>query len=187
MNKTLRPTGRATYQDILEAPPNVVAEIINGSLRTHPRPAPRHAVAGSSLGVEIGGPFHRGRGGPGGWIILDEPEVHFGTDVLVPDLAGWRRDRMPNLPETTYFETVPDWICEVLSPATRAYDLSDKRDIYGERGVGHAWFVDPDAQTLEAFANEAGAWKLIAALRHDDPVSVPPFDAITFRLSDLWS
>lgn len=187
MNKFARPQGTATYQDILDVPSNMVAEIIYGSLYTHPRPAPKHGIAGSNLGIEIGGPFHRGRGGPGGWMIIDEPEVHFGTDVLVPDLGGWRRERMPKVPEEAYFTTVPDWVCEVLSPSTKAYDVTDKRDIYAAHGVRHLWFVDPETQTLEAFANVDGIWQVIANLRHDDPVCVAPFEAITFQLGDLWS
>lgn len=186
MNKMIRPPGKATYQDILDAPPHMVAEIINGTLHTHPRPAPPHAVAGTELGYELVGPFGRGRGGPGGWRIINEPEIHLGTDVVVPDIGGWRLERMAVLPDAAYFETPPDWVCEVLSPSTRSYDLTDKRDIYGSFGVGHIWFVDPDARTLEAFANHDGTWHLIAALRDDDPVCLAPFDAITFSLADLW-
>ena len=178
---------KARYEDLLALPDNLVGEILAGELHTHPRPAPRHARAYSALTGNLWNPFDGGKGGPGGWWILDEPEVHFGTDVLVPDLGGWRRERMPSLPDTAWFETVPNWVCEVLSPATRTHDVTDKRDIYGTFGVRHIWFVDPDARTLEAFVNEDGDWHLIAALRDDDPVSVPPFDAITFKLDDLWA
>lgn len=187
MNKQIRrPYGTATYQDVLDAPKNMLAEIINGTLHTHPRPAPKHSFAGSSLGDELISPFQKSRGGPGGWIILDEPEVHLGTDVCVPDIAGWRRETLPTLPDKAYFDTPPDWICEILSPSTRTYDLTDKRDIYGEHGVKHLWFVDPEARTLEAFENTEQGWTLIAALRGDDPVCVPPFEAITFPLGGLW-
>lgn len=187
MNRMTRPAGKATYQDVLDAPPNMVAQIINGTLYTQPRPTPRHAVAGSVLGSELNQTYHRGKGGPGGWLILNEPEVHLGTDVLVPDIAGWRRETMPDLPDTAYFETAPAWVCEVLSPSTRNYDVTDKRDVYGTYGVNHIWFVDPDAKTLEAFAYAQEQWHLIAALRDDDPVSVAPFDAITFNLGELWA
>ncbi len=178
---------QATYEDILNAPEHLVAEIINGQLHTHPRPAPRHAMAYSSLGYELIGPFGRKIGGPGGWWILDEPELHLEAHVLVPDLAGWRKERMPTLPETAWFELEPDWVCEILSPSTARVDRIEKMPIYAERGVQYIWLVDPDLHTLEAFENREGQWTMIAALEEDNPVSVPPFDAITFDLSVLWA
>jgi hypothetical protein len=177
----------ATYQDVIDAPPHMVAELVRGALHLHPRPRPRHAVAASLLGVEIGGPFGLGRGGPGGWWILDEPELHLGPDVLVPDVAGWRRERMPAMPDTAWFDLVPDWACEVLSPSTRQLDLTDKRDIYGANGVRHLWLIDPVDRTLEAFALADGAWVLIAALKADAEVRVAPFEAVTFPLAALWA
>jgi Uma2 family endonuclease len=176
----------ATYQDVLDAPPHMVAELIRGALHLHPRPAPAHVVAGSSLGDELVSPFQKGRGGPGGWWILDEPELHLGPDVLVPDLAGWRRARMPALPGTAWFELAPDWVCEVLSPGTRRLDLTEKRELYAGAGVGHLWLVDPLARTLEAFALRDGAWLLLAALGEDAEVRVPPFEAAGFPLAALW-
>ena len=180
------PARKATYRDVLEAPPHMVAEIVKGALHTQPRPASRHALAGSSLGVEIGGPFQRGRGGPGGWWILYEPELHFGEDILVPDFAGWRRERMPDYPDTPYFTLAPDWVCEILSPSTRTFDLEEKRPIYAREGVGHLWFVDPAARTLEAFALQDGAWTPAGSAREDEPVAFPPFQAVTFPLDALW-
>ena len=177
---------RATYQDVLDAPPNMVAEVINGTLHTQPRPAMRHARASSGMGGELFGPFDRGRGGPGGWWIIDEPELHFDEDIMVPDLAGWRRETMPVYPDAPYCTTAPDWVCEVLSPSTRRIDLGGKRDIYAREGVGHLWFVDPEARTLEAFELRDGQWGLLATLADDAPVSLPPFDAITFPLDALW-
>jgi hypothetical protein len=187
MNTAARITQRpATYQDVLDAPEHMVAEIIRGALHLQPRPRPRHARSSSALGGRICPPFDFGDDGPGGWWIVDEPELHLGDDVLVPDLAGWRRERMPLFPDTAFFAVPPDWACEVLSPSTRARDLTDKRAIYAEHGVAHLWLVDPDARTLEAFALQAGVWVLIAALRDDAPVSVAPFDAVTFPLDSLW-
>lgn len=177
----------ATYQDVLDAPETMVAELIEGALHLHPRPAPRHAVASSYLGGELAAPFGQGRGGPGGWWILDEPEIHLGTDVIVPDLAGWRRERMPALPDTAFFAVAPDWVCEVLSPGTRRIDLTDKRRLYAAAGVLHLWFVDPTDRTLEAFALRDGAWTLTAALKDDEEVRVAPFDAVAFPLSVLWA
>jgi Uma2 family endonuclease len=115
VDRTRKP---ATYADVLAAPDHVVAEILDGELHLSPRPAPRHAAASSGLGGALHGPFDRGRGGPGGWRILDEPELHLGADVVVPDLAGWRRTRLPRLPDEAYFTLAPDWICEVVSPST---------------------------------------------------------------------
>ena len=177
---------RATYQDVLDAPPHKVAEIVDGTLYLNPRPAPGHIWASSILGECIGPPFNRGRGGPGGWWILDEPELHLGEDILVPDLAGWRRERMPALPDEAYFTLAPDWICEILSPSTRALDQGMKRAIYAREGVAHLWFVDPDVRTQEAFELREGQWVLLETLTENDAVSLPPFEAISFSLADLW-
>ena len=177
---------RATYQDVLDAPAHRVAEIVDGTLHTQPRPAMPHALASSRLGGELTGPFDRGRGGPGGWWIIDEPELHFGEDILVPDLAGWRRDRMPDYPDAAYVTLAPDWVCEVLSPATRKLDLHGKRPIYAREAVGYLWLVDPADRTLEAFEIREGHWVLIATAKDADPVCIRPFDAVTFSLGDLW-
>ena len=181
-----RTARRATYQDVLDAPPHMVAEIVDGALHLQPRPAPLHAVAYSSLAGELVGPFHKGRGGPGGWWIIAEPELHLGGDVLVPDLAGWRRERMPGLPDTAYFSLAPEWVCEIHSPSTRKFDLEEKRPAYAREGVGHMWLVDPLARTLEAFALEDGRWAPSGSARNDEPVSFPPFEAIAFPLDSLW-
>lgn len=176
----------ATYADIRALPPNMVGQILYGVLHAHPRPAPKHARASSRLGGELDGPFDRGRGGPGGWIILDEPELHLGANVLVPDLAGWGRKRLPRLPDTAYFETAPDWVCEVLSPSTTRIDRTDKLTVYASFGVGHAWYVDPDARTLEVLALTSGKWLLAATFKDADPITAPPFEAHTFPLDVLW-
>ncbi len=179
-------TAPARYEDLFDLPEHLVGEIINGRLITHPRPAPKHALAYSSIGDEIHGPFHKGKGGPGGWWILDEPEIHLAGDILVPDLAGWRRSRMPRLPETAWFELAPDWVCEILSPATARTDRGEKMPIYAAWGVPHLWLVDPDLRTLETYALHEGRWLLLTTLSEDDPVCQPPFDAITFSLASLW-
>ena len=180
------PQRRATYQDVLDAPAHRVAEIIDGVLYTQPRPASPHALATSSLGSDLTAAFQFGRGGPGGWWIIDEPELHLGEDILVPDLAGWRRERMPDYPDVAYFTLAPDWVCEVLSASTRKIDLHGKRPIYAREGVAHLWLIDPVDRTLEAFELRNGKWVLIATATDDDPVQVRPFEAITFSLADLW-
>ena len=179
-------THRATYQDVLDAPAYRVAEIVDGTLYTHPRPAMPHALASSYLGDELVGPFGKGRGGPGGWWIIDEPEIHLGEEIVVPDMAGWRRERMPEYPDTAYVTLAPDWVCEVLSPSTRKLDLYEKRPVYAREGVRYLWLVDPADRTLEAFDLRDGQWLVIASVKDDDPVSIRPFDAITFSLGDLW-
>ena len=179
--------GRATYQDVLDAPARQVAEIIGGRLHTHPRPAMPHALASSHLNDELVGPYGKGRGGPGGWWIVFEPELHLGEEIVVPDLAGWRRERMPEYPQTAYVALAPDWACEVLSASTRRVDLQEKRPVYAREGVAYLWLVEPADRTLEAFELRDGEWVLIACAKDDEPVSVRPFDAITFSLGDLWA
>ena len=176
----------ATYADIEALPPHVVGEILFGALHTHPRPAPRHAAASSAIGIELGNPFQRGRGGPGGWLFLDEPELHLDPHVIVPDIAAWRRERLPALPDTAFITTTPDWVCEVLSPSTRCVDRTDKLAIYGEFGIRHTWYVDPDARTLEVLALTTGKWLVEATFKDADPVSAPPFAEHTFPLDALW-
>jgi Uma2 family endonuclease len=177
----------ATYQDVLDAPAGMVAELIRGTLTLQPRPRPRHSFAITALGGEIQPAFGRGRDGPGGWVLLIEAELHLGDNVIVPDLAAWRRERLPTLPDEVGITVAPDWVCEVLSPSTRTYDLTEKRDVYREQGVGHLWFVDPAAKTLEAFALRDNAWVLIDALHDDAEVIVAPFNAAPFGLAALWS
>lgn len=181
----------ATYQDVLDAPLHMVAEVVGGVLHTHPRPAPRHALAHTYLSGELSSPFGRGKGGPGGWWILIEPELHLGGDIIVPDIAGWRKERMPEMPDTAFFEIAPDWACEVHSPSTRRLDQHEKREIYRREGVSHLWFVDPDIRGLEAFELRGDAaqqeWVLIASLKDDDEVRVRPFDAVAFSLGALWA
>lgn len=178
----------ATYEDLFDLPENIVGEIIHGQLITHPRPAPKHASAASAIGMTIGNPYHRGHGGgPGGWWILDEPELHLGPDILVPDLAGWRRERLPVMPETAYFTLPPDWVCEVLSPSTARVDRADKMPIYAQHGVPFLWLIDPALRTLEAFALRDGHWLLEHVHKEDDEVRAAPFDAVAFSLTDLWA
>lgn len=177
----------ATYEDLMKIPETMVAEIVDGELHASPRPAPRHARAGASLGVLVGGPYDHGRGGPGGWWILYEPELHLGRDVLVPDWAGWRRTRMPRLPETAYFPLAPDWVCEILSPSTASLDRVKKLTIYAREQVAHAWLVDPLACTLEILRlNEAGRWTILATHAGADVVRAEPFADIDLDLAALW-
>ena len=182
-DRTRRP---ATYEDLLKVPDHLVAEILDGELHVSPRPAPRHADASSGVGGFLRGPFDRGRGGPGGWRILDEPELHLGRDVLVPDLAGWRRDRLPALPAEAYFSVSPDWACEVMSPSTAAIDRVKKLTMYAREQVRHAWMIDPIARTLEVLRLENGRWTIVSTWSGMETLAAEPFDAIELDLSLLW-
>lgn len=180
---------RALYAAYQAVPAHERAEIIRGTLYVTPRPGPQHANASSVLGSELGGPFQRGRGGPGGWWILDEPELHLvELEPLVPDLAGWRVERMPRLPATAYFTVVPDWVCEVLSKSTEDIDRNKKLPLYAELGVAHVWLVDPVARTLEVHALGTGSrWREVRIHREDDRVCAAPFEAVQIELAALWS
>ncbi|HHW75534.1 MAG TPA: Uma2 family endonuclease [Xanthomonadaceae bacterium] len=177
----------ATYEDLFDLPEHIVGEIIHGQLITHPRPAPRHIVASSAIGDELVGPFQKGRGGPGGWWILDEPELHLGLDILVPDLAGWRRERLPTMPDTAFFTLPPDWVCEVLSPGTARVDRADKMPIYATQGVPFLWLIDPISRTLEVFVLREGRWSLEHVYQQDDEMRAVPFEAVAFSLEVLWA
>lgn len=178
----------ATYADLLAVPDHLIAQIVDGELIASPRPATEHSRASSVLGSDLGGPFDRGRGGPGGWWILDEPELHLGMDILVPDLAGWRRSRVPQLKPGPFFEIAPDWVCEVLSPSTRGIDRVRKMPIYLREKVSHLWLIDPQAFTLEVFRADLtqGHWVLWNTFAGDDKVRAEPFEAVELDLSGLW-
>lgn len=177
----------ATYDDLVRLPPNMVGQIVHGVLHAHPRPAAAHLLAASTLGGEIGSRFMRGRAGPAIWWTLDQPELHLGGHVLVPDLAGWRRERMPEVPDVAWFDMAPDWVCEVLSPSTARLDRVQKMPVYAAAGVDHLWLVDPDLRTLEAYAREGERWLLLGSYADTDAVRVAPFDAVALELSLLWA
>lgn len=181
--------GKTVYEALEALPEGVTGEILHGQLHTQPRPSGPHALAAFNLGGELRDPYTRGRGGPGGWWILIEPELHLIRDaeVLVPDLAGWRRERMPEIPSDQRFGVVPDWICEILSPATRSKDREIKMPIYARYGVAYAWLVDPEARSLEAYELRDGQWSRLAGYAAPEMVETAPFEAAAFRLADLWS
>jgi len=179
---------RATYEDLLQVPDILIAEIIDGELIASPRPAFPHAQASSAIVQDLG-PFSRrpgGPSGPGGWWILFEPELHFGVDILVPDLAGWRRERMPILENVAYCELAPDWVCEVVSPATGRLDRVRKMPVYARERVGHIWLVDPLQRTLEVYHLEGQRWVLLGTHGDTDNVHAEPFEAIEIDLSRWW-
>ena len=179
---------KATYQDLCRLPDSVIGEIVDGELIATPRPSKRHGYAASALSSEIGPPYQFGRGGgPGGWWILFKPEVRLGEHILVPDLAGWKRERMPSLGEGNQFDLAPDWVCEILSPGTVRLDKKRKLPIYAEFGTGHVWLLDPLSRTMEAFRLSSGKWLLVGFYSGDDRVRCEPFEEVEIQLAILWA
>jgi Uma2 family endonuclease len=178
----------ATYEDLLDLPPHTTGQILKGVLHVHPRPALPHVSVATGIGEELGPPFRRGRGGPGGWLTLDEPELHLGDDIVVPDLGGWRRERAnADAFDGAFTVLTPDWVCEVLSPSTARLDRGDKLDVYRREGVSHVWLVDPSLQTLEILRLDGPTYRLAATFAGDTPVRAEPFDAIELNLAALWT
>lgn len=180
------PKVKSVHEQWMELPENVVGEIIMGELHVSPRPAPKHARASTKIAGSLDGPFDSGVGGPGGWVILFEPEIHLESTIVVPDIAGWRRERMPQIPDEAYFSTIPDWVCEVLSPSTAAIDRARKMPFYAQSGVKHFWLVDPIAKSLEVYENDHGRWVVVHTYMDNEKARAVPFDAIELDLSTLW-
>lgn len=188
---TVEAKDRATYADLEGVPPHLVAEILRGRLVTHPRPTGRHSEVHFELGATLSGPFRNGIGGPGGWRFLTEPELHLPEGVCVPELAGWKRERIPSPPAPDPLAPVkislaPDWICEMLSPKTEKFDRSEKRDIYASAGIGYLWLVDPRIEMIEAFALRNGAWSLLGTYCGNETCRIAPFEAIEIALERIW-
>jgi Uma2 family endonuclease len=192
MTAELQSTGiHKRFRAIIDSlPESVTAQVIAGSLVVMSRPGPAHIYAASALDRRIGSLFQDEDEGPGGWWILPEPELTLGVDAdfdpVVPDLAGWRREHMPQPPETPTFSMVPEWVCEVLSPRTRKYDRDDKMPFYARAGASHGWIVDPEAHTLEAYVREGDGFRLVETYAGEVRVRVPPFEAVELNLAKLW-
>jgi Uma2 family endonuclease len=177
---------QALYEQIQRLPEHLVGEIIDGELYTFPRPASPHAMAAANLAVELIPPFQRGLHGPGGWWIVPEVELHLDDDVLVPDLVGWRRERMPEFERVPFFTLAPDWICEVLSPSTERIDRTKKLRIYARERIQHAWLVSALTRTVEVLSLSAPGWKTHATYHERDRIRAVPFEAIDLELAYLW-
>lgn len=177
----------ARYEDLFDLPENVVGEIINGTLYTQPRPAGPHAFVASGLSADLGSPFGRGRGGPGGWVFAVEPELHLGHDIFVPDLAAWRTERMPAAERAaTYFTTAPDWIAEIACPSTTQRDRLLKVPAYARYGVSFLWLVEPTDGRVEAYGLDAGRWIWLGTWADEREARIEPFDAVPLDLIQLW-
>ncbi|HXA20325.1 MAG TPA: Uma2 family endonuclease [Thermoanaerobaculia bacterium] len=179
----LRP---ATYEDLLKVPDNLIGELIDGELYVTPRPAIPHMNVISALGADLNIRFQRGSGGPGGWWILVETEAHVEGHGFVPDVAGWRRERLPVLPTAATIDIAPDWVCEVQSPSTARLDRVKKLPMYAEIGVRHVWLIDPPGQTLEVLRLENDRWMIAGNYGGDDVVRAEPFEAVEIELAALW-
>ncbi|MBA3351687.1 MAG: Uma2 family endonuclease [Blastocatellia bacterium] len=177
----------ATYADVLAAPVGLIAEIINSELYTSPRPSVLHNVAASRLNGSLMGPFDRGKGGPGGWHILFEQELHIVGQVMVPDLSGWRKVRLPEIPDVVGITVAPDWACEITSPSTRGLDRVIKMPRYAEAGVEWIWIVEPRDRSIEIYQLDRGRYVIADGFEGDAVVHPKPFDAVPFDLSELWS
>ena len=177
---------KATYDDLYTIPENTTGEIVDGELFVTPRPSARHTYASSVLGAEVGAAYHSGRSGPGGWIILDETEILLGEHLLVPDLAGWRKERFPGVPQENWVSVSPDWVCEVISPGTIRLDKIRKMSLYGQHRVQYLWLIDPVARTLDVFRLETENWVVAGFFADDDKVRAKPFQEVEFELSNLW-
>jgi len=178
---------KATYEDLYKIPDNLIGEIIDGELIVTPRPSRKHVVCATALGAAVTAPYQFGQGnGPGGWIFAIKPEIGLGEQILVPDLAGWKRERFPVEEDHNWISTVPDWVCEILSPSTFRTDKVKKMPVYAHHGVGHIWLIDPVAMTMDAFGLESGKWVLLGSFAENDKVRAEPFQEIEINLEALW-
>lgn len=177
-----------TWEDLVQTPDDGrTYEVIHGGLEAMPLPRPAHSLVQVNISGELWGPFHKGRGGPGGWWILIAPGVRLAThEIVAPDLVGWRRERLPRLPEERPIDVRPDWVCEVLSPSHLRRDRVVKADLYQQTGIPHLWLVDPEERLLEAFELRQGAWVRLGAWGDDARVRIPPFDAVELDVGSLF-
>ncbi|MBZ4418012.1 Uma2 family endonuclease [Myxococcus sp. RHSTA-1-4] len=182
-----KPRTESIYEELERLPPEVTGEIIDGKLYVSPGPRFIHSRAATRLLKRIG-PFdeEEGETGPGGWLILFEPRLHLNGNVLRPDLAGWRRERMPEMPDVVGAELAPDWLCEVLSPSTAALDRNQKMAVYAREGVRHLWLIDPRLQTLEVYRLHGGDWQRLGVHTGNAVVHAEPFEALPLKLASLW-
>jgi Uma2 family endonuclease len=178
---------KASYEDLYSIPENAVGQIIDGELIVGPRPSRKHALAATVLTAELSQRYSMGRARvPGGWIILFQPEIKLGDDILVPDLTGWKRERFPWEEETSWISVPPDWVCEILSPSSVRIDRIKKMTIYATHGVPYFWLIDPRDRTLEVLKLESGRWVVLGTYADDAKVRAEPFPEAEIELGRLW-
>ena len=176
-----------TLADLDALPPGIVGEIIEGVLYTMTRPRARHQRTATRISSKLGDPFDEGRGGPGGWWIIAEPGIELpNTPEISPDVAGWRRERMPELPADEPIRVVPDWVCEILSKNTRRHDQIVKMPYYARIGVAYAWVVDLEARVMIAYRLESGAWRTIGTYSEETEARIEPFDVVPLNVAEWW-
>ena len=180
-------TGDIDSSEPNAAPENKVAEILDGELFLSPRPAMQHVGAQAAIQGTLWSRLDDGERGPRGWIVVTEPELHLGAAIVVPDVAAWRRERLPSLPDRPWLDLAPDWVCEVLSPSTERIDRGRKLRAYAAAGVQHAWLVKPSDRSLEVLRLRESAWTMVGAWEDSAVVRVEPFEAIELELGRLWA
>lgn len=177
-----------TLADLDALPSGVKGEIIEGVLYTMTRPRALHQRTIRDVGSGLGDPFERSRGGPGGWWILPEPGIELpNTPEIAPDLAGWRRERLPTLPDDEPIRVVPDWVCEILSPSTRRHDLLVKKPYYAKIGVAHHWLIDREARTVTAYRLESGRWSELGVFGDESDARIEPFADVSLDIASWWT
>ncbi|MDR3568906.1 MAG: Uma2 family endonuclease [Syntrophobacteraceae bacterium] len=179
---------KADYEDLFTIPDNMIGEIVNGKLIATPRPSSRHSHVAAVLSGKLIPPYRLGEGGgPGGWILLYEPEIMLGEHLLVPDLAGWKKERFPRTTQSNWISISPDWVRELLSPGTARYDRIEKMAIYALQGVLHAWLIDPNLKTVEVFElDSSNRWVNRTAFTKKGKIRAAPFEQVEIDLDYLW-
>jgi Uma2 family endonuclease len=188
MSTTTKPSTKPpTLADLDALPPGIVGEIIDGVLYTMTKPRMRHQRTTARICGKLSDPFDEGNGGPGGWWIVAEPGIELpNTPEISPDVAGWRRERMPEMPGDEPIRVVPDWTCEILSKTTRRHDLEVKMPYYAKVGVAYHWLVDLEARVLTAYRLDFSEWRVIGTYSNETEARIPPFAAVPLNVASWW-
>jgi Uma2 family endonuclease len=179
----------ATIDDLLAIPEaERFHEIIGGELVRKAMPSIRHGGAQAGLLGRLGGPYNRRPGGPrpGGWRFATETEIRFDdSEIYRPDVAGWRRERLPELPDEFPLTVRPDWVCEIVSPSNVRNDVVKKMLTYQRSGVPHYWVIDPIAEALIVYRWTDSGYLLVQSAQGEERVRAEPFDAVSLSVHGL--